>query len=104
MRRIAIVITHVWGPVTPLITTPEPPSRQWSLGRDFVHATSSSTRHCGSQRLNLSRTYTILGVPYYTYSIMGPKTPVPIIGAPFFRDLKMNLSHEGVLLVTGTFT
>ena len=27
-------------------------------------------------------TYIILGVPYYKYSIMGPKTPILIIKAP----------------------
>ena len=49
-RRITILITHIWGLITPLITTHEPPSKQLVYGLpDLLRST-----------LTLS-----FGVPYF---------------------------------------
>ena len=39
-------------------------------------------------------TYTIVGLPYYNYGIMGPKTPIRIMKAPKLpRDVEPDLGE-----------
>ena len=39
-------------------------------------------------------TYTILGLPYYTYSIMGPQSPILIIKSLTFSHIKFTNLHN----------